>query len=1310
MNRLLTLSAAGFCFLLGMQTARAAQAINASVPAPAPALLQVDDESDNVTVADVEMAIYRLDSAIAQLEQQTNRRTALCSVFWMETQIGDEAGNYAQQQYYYYQRFHDMTSQVISAVRDQLRNICEEKLANLKSGGIDAKYVLEELNQTYDQLQNEQTAFDNEWQGAMASADVRYNNYVMLLDRVLGVADEVAEYEYFCKQRLNRYTPRFVPASAMWAQEVDMYQGELNDMVSEVKEFIYNLKGFLAECFAQGQDLSANSYAAEAVSQLVDRMATLRTYDNYNWNQLLDNYSSDLYFGDGDSQANELFALLLSKEIQVDRVGRNIDRVLNVSPYFISDEAKRTVNNYFRDVVEAGRNIREGLELSISNRSLLNAYEAIKREIEAYPGSDEFDHAINECNDAEYAAVMNQSAYNQLMPQLADVENKLSTLMQDVDANLSLVASVAPEDEVNQIITCFYDQWTNVINDLDEVKENIKNYYTECNLSGQLKNCNKSIENALDKAILYVREFTTDCHNLATYSGMAPDDLTLGELMLNVVSVVNMCSELRTTMNILDAWKPSWVSESTTGYAWDDVEEALAVVEQDAVSAIATFASLRGKDGGLTDEDVSECETIINNLLNKYTAACNSLNTFYDSCGEGRYNYDVLSARALTERQYIGAFNEAAKRMHWTATVLNTSLMLVSDDFDDKENLETSIEQSLAALGVELENAHLELLAFIEDINGSADGLSNEFKVFVFNCNDLLSHYNGVFRSIFEAQNATNAPLYAAYRDTDLALRDVEMALQLEEYDLLAWQAVLAGLGETDGVEDMMTKHMGLMAANRNLFDELKARAEKAYADGDAESYEWANIKAEAKNLAEQHADDAAIYRTIWQNFIRYNAADDCVADGHILAAEIYHLSLYTAQVGQRVADIRTLFEGQKPRTNENTAFAEVDDAIGNALLELRTGWQLVKYIHDIPAKADAKKAIDGVVTRIYTVINDLNETYDACLSNYMEDAPAALDPESSEGRYAAVMCAMNARSTQLAAMAELGNIFGSLLEQNVDEVLAEALLHEAANYSQAHFRDLDYIAEEVDNVYGEKPADLDVFLENALKQTMPQFSESFANESESLVLAWYDMQTPLNYLVSQPVVGNYNATGAPAVVESPVSLVGSGYFDEISFRVTLPFGQTADEWANVVTLAPALADATITFQPAPNRTNAVVTIKSPEGQYITAGLLAKVKTSVTTKGEAYAAVSDATISVEDFNVRPHGMTLLPIRGIVLDESDLTGDNAFDANDVEAISEILAADPTTLTDEKKGKADINGDGKVTIGDITTAIRLLNEEQ
>lgn len=56
----------------------------------------------------------------------------------------------------------------------------------------------------------------------------------------------------------------------------------------------------------------------------------------------------------------------------------------------------------------------------------------------------------------------------------------------------------------------------------------------------------------------------------------------------------------------------------------------------------------------------------------------------------------------------------------------------------------------------------------------------------------------------------------------------------------------------------------------------------------------------------------------------------------------------------------------------------------------------------------------------------------------------------------------------------------------------------------------------------------------------------------------------------------------------------------------------------------------------------------------------------------------------------------------------LDGTAGFDAGDVEVMSEILSATKTDATDDQKTNADFNGDGQLTISDITASIRLLQK--
>lgn len=63
---------------------------------------------------------------------------------------------------------------------------------------------------------------------------------------------------------------------------------------------------------------------------------------------------------------------------------------------------------------------------------------------------------------------------------------------------------------------------------------------------------------------------------------------------------------------------------------------------------------------------------------------------------------------------------------------------------------------------------------------------------------------------------------------------------------------------------------------------------------------------------------------------------------------------------------------------------------------------------------------------------------------------------------------------------------------------------------------------------------------------------------------------------------------------------------------------------------------------------------------------------------------------------------------VELASRSLDGTAGFDSNDVEVMSEILSATKTDATDDQKTNADFNGDGQLTISDITAAIRLLQK--
>lgn len=63
---------------------------------------------------------------------------------------------------------------------------------------------------------------------------------------------------------------------------------------------------------------------------------------------------------------------------------------------------------------------------------------------------------------------------------------------------------------------------------------------------------------------------------------------------------------------------------------------------------------------------------------------------------------------------------------------------------------------------------------------------------------------------------------------------------------------------------------------------------------------------------------------------------------------------------------------------------------------------------------------------------------------------------------------------------------------------------------------------------------------------------------------------------------------------------------------------------------------------------------------------------------------------------------------VELASRSLDGTAGFDAADVEVMSEILSAAKTDATDDQKANADFNGDGELTISDITAAISLLKK--
>lgn len=1321
MKKLMTLTAAGFCLYMGTQNALAARtavAAAATTNAAVPAVDAVDQVAD---VADVASEKNTTDWLLLYAYNIYEMEKAIDGVQKMKMDYDDAfcgSGNivlipaYADELNSRMMSFNDEFKMKMASMYDKLGEY-KQMVEYVRNNSNFEEYefaMTEKVNSLHDLVEDAKNYMHGFWANWLQNHEhnnfAHYNlEYIKALDLRREVYDWKNTLTYLSLQ------PNRGIALTDWASFISEKRAGCEEMDRTIENLLNAVHG------------SLDNYEMETLSQNMENFADV-LQENRRWSmneieELLQEREQPVDFGPSEWAACEGAAAIVAVEQRINEAHLRFEK-FKETPYVVDSTERQELIESFDNHESMLRAQLEGYysELqNLVNRDLIhNGLSRFKEEL-ASIDFDYLDADLNHAADLLTIAMTNEASYNRMV----QIERDFQLDSQAVIETMEMMSVLFDDEVLSEEDRHQYEVvWKAAMEKLTPRYDELQNHRQEGRLTAEDVT---DFEYATDERIRTLYDAAEAFQSLALKSLQETDETSPRfRYVMQQMECANLHNQVLAQVGkvrLMATYQPIWISVDNYYEQHLNGLEAYCMEAAANCVALAKDMSEAYRAGEYENGADDYFESVMTNLLDGMMTA--EIETFRDQYEFDAPDYSVYGTNDVALQHAFGEKLRLDQRLESLIyTVAVTPAMLGDDpDSDEYEDVNDAV-LSVTSILVDVESRYDMCLAAIQDaykeeygcdVASYIDYLNTEIADAQVTCSSLRAMLYDFFKARFDQQGSALTPLYTAYRDTNLALLDVELALQLEEYDILGWRAVLAALGESEDMEAVMTKQLGLLAATHRQLDDLRERANAAYSEGDAESSEWASIKADAADLSMQHRDDAANYRSIWQNLINYNASDGCIADAHILAADIYHNALYVAQIAQRVADVRALVEGQKSTSNEGTAFEDIDVEILDASEMLMRSWEIVKILHDNPTQSFDGLSLQTVVTQLAQATAQLTAVFNECYSNYMAEATAAIDPESAAGRYAEFLCAVNAHKTHIAAMNELGNIFVNLLEHNVNESEAIDLLNWVVNSGDEFKNVIEGYVEQIDYYYNEtSPEEFYNAIGQAFTEHLPDFTNTIAYECESLLIAWTDMQTPFSFLTDQTVVGNYREGANPSTVELPVNLAGSEFFDKVSFSVTLPLGQTADDWTDVVTLAPALVDAQLTVTPATDGKSALVTITPSVGQFVYPGVMATVKVSVTSKGDEYVVVDDVVLGGSTFLICPHGMTLLTVRGVVLDEHDITGDSTFDAADVETMGNLVAADPTTMTDMQKAKADLNGDGEVTIGDITTAIRLLNEKQ
>lgn len=1310
MNKLMTLTAAGFCLYMGAQNALAARTAEpdaAATSAAVPAVDAVDavtatTSTKNLTdrLTQYVYNIYEMEKAIDGVQKmKMDCDDAFCCPAGIELipseqyEINQRLGEFQD----------DLKIRLASMYEllEEYKQMVDVVRASSVDAGFDFEHYESSLNEKMRSLlylvEETKDSMHGFWANWLESHELNnFAHYKLGYIKALDMRREVYDWKNTLTY-LNLQPNRGVN-SREWNDFLVQKRGEAESMDSALEEMFYALRTSIDEYSQEDVQSMLNSLNEELQNK---RNGTMDFME-----QLLQERAQPVEYGPSEWATCEGVAAIVAVERRIDEAHLKFEKFKD-SPYAIDVMQRRDLISSF-EINESM--LRAQLEEYYSDLQDLVARNLIHNGLYRFKedlATINFDNLDSDLNQAAYllrTAMTSEANYNRMVQIERNVQLDGQARLETMDMISVLIDDEALTDDDysmrDNVLTAAQSQLMPRFSELQSQRKNgqlsandvmsfeyaaadrieMLNNAVEAFMSLALKSLQETDETSPRFRYVQQQIQCADMHNrVQLLLGMVRTMATYQPVWLNVGD-----NDYRVNLSELEGYC------MTTSANCNDLAKSMSEAYRDGEYEVGAAVNFDDYIARLQD-DLRQLHENVASFRNRYTFDAPD----YDVYGVN----DVALQQVLVEKLRLG---QRAGSLMYTFDV--TPAMLGEDSgSDDYADVNDAIE-SFGSRLMEVESAYAACLAMVKDVyaysyafdlSSTIDDLTKDVFEAQATCSSLREMLYDFFKPRFAQQNGLLMPLYIAYLDGQLQLKRFATACSVLDRCVEVWEVAVPTSPDSEDLVACVEHHHKVVAELTTDLEDLSRELDDAYATADLDDYAWTEFRLRMDRFGsalEQELDELPYFALPLLDACNMSEAEK---RSRLMAIDNYkryvQLALFEEYISNLLASIEEKPDELRSILEDVSAVNSVLDDNWAVILDYRsTGDEMAETV------AAAQQA------KFTELTAGLQYRFEVACSEGAENWTWLAEPDSEGRALAEVRCRANSVKTHYTMNKALAKLSMALVAQDADVNGLEELQVETVEAITSRIVGLSDKEDYAIDMWSSDDTDL----RDEAERIMSSLDDSFG---DALQMGQYILEkgkllnVPFNYVtgpkMSYGAVENDKATMA-------LQLKNFDNIRTMNFSLLMPHS-SADGWN--IQLGPAAEGCTLRVVSKTGSQYATVYITAPAGQTIAGGVVLTFEVPVMT-----TAASDEVVTLDDRQLiddsgkeyRPFGCVQLPLHIVELASFDQNGDGDFDVADVEALSAAVSAVDNETGAVGTTLPDVNGDGQLTVSDIVVAIELL----